>query len=84
MAANYAKNLGQTKPTKSPGPGGLSEIDENANVPLEEQQWNTLVSKLRKDMLKERTTNPPEKYRKAIDNYFRGIAKWVSEKQVVQ
>ncbi len=79
MAVAHAKDARRRKPPGNAGPGVLSAID-TTTVPLDEQQWNTLVSKLREEMLQERQTIPPKKYRKAIDSYFRGIAKWVSEK----
>ncbi|MCK4849740.1 MAG: hypothetical protein KAT11_00240 [Phycisphaerae bacterium] len=69
MAADYAKKWKR---------GELSAVD--TSVPFDDQQWNILVSKLREEMLQERATNPPKRYRKAINGYFHGIAKWVSEK----
>ena len=38
-----------------------------------QRDWATLVSKLRKDFKQTRVTDPPEQYRRAIDQYFKTI-----------
>jgi len=46
------------------------------------QRWDTLVSKLRKELTQQRGTVPPERYRRAIDAYFRRISEKMSETPV--
>ena len=49
----------------------------NVELPVpagSQRDWAKLVSKLRKDFKQTRGNEPPEQYRKAIDNYFKTIS----------
>ena len=48
-------------------------------VPGDEKQWNTLVSKLEKELRQARDHVPPEQYRQFIEDYFRTVAERLEE-----
>ena len=56
------------------GPEGAStRLGELGLGDGENEDWNSLPSKLEEELLQKQGTTPPDRYRRAIDAYFKRI-----------
>jgi len=65
-----ARELSMTAPVE----GTAAELERLAQSQTGKENWNTLPSELRDQLLQEKGQNPPKQYERAIQEYFRSIA----------
>jgi hypothetical protein len=71
-AARRALNRAREKTGKASGKRSARRIDE----------WNTLVSELKKNLLQGRGQLPPERYRRAIEQYFEELSRHAADDEI--